>query len=361
MKPSVVLANLRQIATLDAPAEVCLPDLIEILRAYVYFDFCVVNWTDERHKLAAIWQFAADMGASTRASALYHDRYYNRREQDEILSTGALLQGSGLIDNCARYGDRFFDTEIYHTVVKPAGSRHVLRLVMRDANRPVGFLILTRRDKPFSTDEERRLIEVHALLCHSVAKDMEIDATALVPSSKSATLICDMTGVIHHMTGEAQQFLCYIFAPDSSISDMQRTFAGQARQWLMPLIRSLVKSPDSPFAPPPALYRQNKWGGFSARGYRLFPLDGMREDLVQVALTQHVPLSLRLMQLPAVRDLPRREKEVCILLAEGRTVPEIADRLDVSVPTISGHVTSIYLRFGVNSREKLILALLTGY
>ena len=48
--------------------------------------------------------------------------------------------------------------------------------------------------------------------------------------------------------------------------------------------------------------------------------------------------------------LTRREREVLRLLTEGLTNPQIAERLVVSLPTVSTHVASIFNKLGVTSR-----------
>jgi len=48
--------------------------------------------------------------------------------------------------------------------------------------------------------------------------------------------------------------------------------------------------------------------------------------------------------------LTRREREVLRLLTEGLTNKEIAERLVVSLPTVSTHVASIFNKLGVTSR-----------
>jgi DNA-binding CsgD family transcriptional regulator len=51
--------------------------------------------------------------------------------------------------------------------------------------------------------------------------------------------------------------------------------------------------------------------------------------------------------------LSRREVEVALLVAEGLTNAEIAERLTVSVRTVTSHLDHIYTRLGVNSRAAL--------
>lgn len=51
--------------------------------------------------------------------------------------------------------------------------------------------------------------------------------------------------------------------------------------------------------------------------------------------------------------LSRRELEVALLVAEGLTNAEIAERLTVSVRTVTSHLDHIYTRLGINSRVAL--------
>ena len=51
--------------------------------------------------------------------------------------------------------------------------------------------------------------------------------------------------------------------------------------------------------------------------------------------------------------LSRRESEVAALVAEGLTNAEIAERLTVSVRTVTSHLDHIYTRLGINGRVAL--------
>ena len=52
--------------------------------------------------------------------------------------------------------------------------------------------------------------------------------------------------------------------------------------------------------------------------------------------------------------LSKRESEVLLLLVRGRTRRAISESLSVSEETIKSHITNIYLKIGVHSREELI-------
>jgi DNA-binding CsgD family transcriptional regulator len=57
----------------------------------------------------------------------------------------------------------------------------------------------------------------------------------------------------------------------------------------------------------------------------------------------------------AVRPLPisEREREIALLIAEGLTTREIADRLVVSARTVEGHIYRACIKLDVSDRDGL--------
>jgi DNA-binding NarL/FixJ family response regulator len=70
-------------------------------------------------------------------------------------------------------------------------------------------------------------------------------------------------------------------------------------------------------------------------------------------LSMEVAVSLRKQtdELPLVS---RREKEVLLLIADGFTNAEIAEKLFISIPTVNSHRKSLLSKFGVNNTAGLI-------
>ena len=52
--------------------------------------------------------------------------------------------------------------------------------------------------------------------------------------------------------------------------------------------------------------------------------------------------------------LTTREREVLVLLAQGRSNPYIRDALGISLDTAGTHVKHVYAKLGVHSRQELI-------
>jgi DNA-binding NarL/FixJ family response regulator len=57
----------------------------------------------------------------------------------------------------------------------------------------------------------------------------------------------------------------------------------------------------------------------------------------------------------ALAELTGREREVLLLVAEGLSNPELAERLHVSVPTAKTHVSRILTKLGARDRTQLVI------
>lgn len=57
-------------------------------------------------------------------------------------------------------------------------------------------------------------------------------------------------------------------------------------------------------------------------------------------------------------SLTKREKEVALLVAEGLSNREIAEKLCIAVKTVENHLTSIYNKLEIKSRAQLMRLIL---
>jgi DNA-binding NarL/FixJ family response regulator len=57
----------------------------------------------------------------------------------------------------------------------------------------------------------------------------------------------------------------------------------------------------------------------------------------------------------AFPDLTEREGEILVLIAQGRTNPEIAERLCLSLKTVRNHVSNIFSKLQVADRAQAVV------
>src|SRR5579859_1858138 len=57
---------------------------------------------------------------------------------------------------------------------------------------------------------------------------------------------------------------------------------------------------------------------------------------------------------PLLEPLTRRERDILILLAQGLSGPEIAEKLTLAVSSVRWHAKHVYAKLGVNSKKQAI-------
>jgi len=89
-----------------------------------------------------------------------------------------------------------------------------------------------------------------------------------------------------------------------------------------------------------------------AEGRGLTPEQALAPQAADMPQGPALPPSFQVQPSSRARTLlTRREREFLRLVSEGLTNPQIAERLVVSLPTVSTHVTSIFNKLQVNSRS----------
>jgi DNA-binding NarL/FixJ family response regulator len=72
------------------------------------------------------------------------------------------------------------------------------------------------------------------------------------------------------------------------------------------------------------------------------------------SVVEHLHTARAARQREALATLTVREREVLLLLCEGRSVGEIASALEVSVSTIQAHVKGVFAKLGVHSQVEAV-------
>ena len=109
--------------------------------------------------------------------------------------------------------------------------------------------------------------------------------------------------------------------------------------------------PRTPPAPVAALREES----FAAAGVHPLPLVAVRDvdGLVRALLGEPAQASVRQSPRPTEPTLSAREREVALLIAEGLTNRQVAQRLVLSPRTVETHVARIMSRLGVDSRAQI--------
>jgi DNA-binding CsgD family transcriptional regulator len=101
------------------------------------------------------------------------------------------------------------------------------------------------------------------------------------------------------------------------------------------------------------LRRDTAWGRFRVRAFRLDDERGRRREQLALLIRREETRALSLVRGAANTELSPQQREVALLLAQGKSNPEIGQLLGLTLNTTNYHVKQVYLRLQVNSRESV--------
>jgi DNA-binding NarL/FixJ family response regulator len=81
--------------------------------------------------------------------------------------------------------------------------------------------------------------------------------------------------------------------------------------------------------------------------------DGRADGRVAIVLERSASERATALRLET-HGVTEREREVAVLLAQGRTNPDIAEMLVLSPYTVQDHIKSLFEKTGVSSRQELV-------
>jgi DNA-binding CsgD family transcriptional regulator len=128
---------------------------------------------------------------------------------------------------------------------------------------------------------------------------------------------------------------------------------GRAPRWISEAV-SRAFSVSGEHDAPPYVKRTTRWGEFTLRVYRLVSGAGTAAPLVSIHIEHREPLPLQVTRGALASGLSGRQVEICLLLAEGASVSQMATRLCVRPSTVVDHLRKIYASLGVHDRAAAI-------
>ena len=100
------------------------------------------------------------------------------------------------------------------------------------------------------------------------------------------------------------------------------------------------------------------WGRFRIRAFRLPDMEGRWRDQVGILIEWWEPRALALARGTGASGLSPQQREVALLLAEGKSNKDIAHALGLRLNTASYHVKQVFTRLRVHDRDEIEQVLL---
>ncbi|HUL97061.1 MAG TPA: LuxR C-terminal-related transcriptional regulator [Usitatibacter sp.] len=361
MKQSAVRARIRQMCCLGLPGEMLMGSLLPALRELVPSDSAGFFWVDSRGEMRNLY---AERMLPADVMSLYFERYYQGREasfRKSFLERAA--DPEGVVATTP-------DSELrrsgyYNEILKRLDAHHVLYGIVREQSAALGQLSLYRpHDAPAFTPRERAdLASVMRYVGHGLAGDEARPAPgeplAFEDTEDEAMLVTDRAGTVRHGSERARRLLLLATTSEINPASLKSAVNERASATLRILAQRLEAVARGEESAPPAMSIDTKWGRYILRAYWLDEA-GSPGALLGVRIQRQEPMILRFMRAMSSLPLSPQQRQIALMIAQGRSNQEIADGLGVSGNTVAYHIKQLFLKLDVHDRAGAVSRITAG-
>lgn len=353
MKQSSRVGYLRQLCTLNVSQAALMPAALDEFADIFGLDMCCFNWTTATGGLSHA--HTAGVIPPPAVVERYAQQYVNREESELGITTRQRAHRPQVLSGSRDLGRGFVRTVLFNEILRPIGLRYILGAGVFAEGRLVGTLACNRGPdrREFSATDDRRLAQMLPYLALA-ATAREVDPPEhWSEQDERGLLLIDRHGAIKHADSLGLNRLYRATRNTTPVAAQVRL--DEAMQAPLQALAAAVVAVDAGVLRAPApgmvLYAEGRRFSLGARSLRA----DIREplELIVVTVSEWVPRMLHL--LPRLRDrgLSARQRELSLHVFEGRTLPDAARRMSVTLNTAHDYLGAIYGKLGVNSRDGL--------
>lgn len=344
MTSSTARVTLRQLCHLGLPGPLVLPSLLPVLRQIVQADHAAFFYCDPRGSITNLY---AERMLPPAVQARYHDRHNDA--QFRALYLERVSARRPVSRRSVSPEER--DQDYYRDVLQPLAVEHFLYAIVRSGAKVLGQLSLYRggQSTGFSVQDEDLLQEVLHYLGEALAVPSPPLAVGVLERAVEEGLaVFDDAGRIIFSDQPWDRLIRLAEGnPITPATALHETLS--LPQFVAAVLQAIEASPL-------AVHRTDTtWGSFAFRRHDLLGAEGTSARGLIVSRLSSEPL--RLTEGAADLGLSPKQREVALLLAKGKSNPEIARELNITLNTANYHVKQVFARLGVHDRAAVGRAL----
>ena len=363
MKNTALLSHIRQLSCLGLGGRAIMPALLRAVRELVPSDSAEFFWVDARGEMTNHY---AEQTLPPDVMQFYFDRASAGGEHPCFASFKTRAAQADPVTTLT-VTDALRRTDPFRSILNHLGAEHALYCVIREREQPLGQLSLYRgkTGTAFGVNERTAIAAIAGYVAHGLddtfgAGKYPAGDPGYRDTDHHAMLTLERDGTLRHCSSAARRLLQYV-----TLESVNRGTVAQQDAAIHGLMRELADQLDAVFVqpadipvPPPALVVTNRWGRFVLRAYWL--TDDVRavDALIGVQIRRQEPMVLRLSQAMQRLALSPQQREVGLLLAQGKSNPQIAGALGVSLNTANYHVKQLFTKLNTHERTEVAPMLL---
>ena len=351
MKNAALLSHIRQLCALGLGGRAIMPALLAAVRELAPSDEAEFTWVDAEGEVANLY-------AERLPPEPVLGYYFRRPDEEGGQAFGSrfralVAQEEPVTALAATEAVR--RTDYFRDVLTHLGAEHALHAVVRRHGRPLGQLTLYRRDRahPYAAGERAAIASISGYLGHGAAEPSAATPAEdrdYADTDHQAMVIVARDGALRHCSSAARRLLLYV-----ALESINRGTLAQQHAAIGGVMRRVAAHLREARPPMPSsnLLVANRWGRFVLRAHWLTDASEGDEALIGVQVRRQEPLVLRLSQAMRGLALSPQQKEVGLLVAQGRSNPQIASQLGVTLNTANYHVKQLFAKLNTHERSEV--------
>lgn len=360
MRPNNTLTALRQLACLGLPGKSLTPELFYLLRGLVGFESGQGIFLDRQCRIADAYFAPSVPPEYIQELAEY---FAENPTGDGAVVTAAMAMAGGY--RVLRHSQLvapsvMWNSEFYSRFAHRFDVGWVAQIHLRDGSEPLATLSLARPRsmRDFTRSDESWLGLAEPWLSHALAgqgrPETQGEAGEIAGEEKGLLVL----GENGRMISASPDAIMLVHQAAGAATPGQRSDRDAVERFTRRIADAVMASRRGLDGPVPYLAVANVYGRFRIRGYVLNAFVPGIAPQISLHIERRMPIALRLFRAQRFLALSTRERDVCLHLVAGRSLPSIAVELGVKPSSVIHHTRSLYTRLGISTQKEVIGALL---
>lgn len=362
MKRTAQLAHIRQLCCIGVAGQALMPALLRAIREYVSADSAGFFWVDAQGEMTNLY---ADRMLSPGLMRVYFERHYDGGEHP---FRQAFIKRATACDTVtsSSASPELARTAYYNEILRHLDAHHVMYAVIRDQGHALGQLSLyrPREAKAFTAEERGAVKDISHYVAHAVNRPKELaPEIEFVDAESEGMVVVDFQGQIVEAAAKSLNLLSMAlkreFNPGMPPLMVGDTMPAAVQQLLALLQKAML----GVGAAAPRTAIDGPWGRFLLSAYALDDAGGSLASAVSRAaihIRRQQPMILKLAEAMGGFDISPQQREVALLLAQGRSNQQIGTALNVSGNTVNYHIKQLFMRLDAHDRAGAVAKMLAG-
>ena len=334
-----------------------MPALLRAIREYVSAESAGFFWVDAKGEMTNLY---ADRMLAPGLMRVYFERYY---DGGELPFRQAFLKRAQAPDAVSSLtaSPELTKTSYYNEILRHLDAHHVMYAVIRDQGHALGQLSLyrPRQSLAFSAEERGAIKDISHYVAHAVNRPKGVAARVeFVDAESEGMVVVDFQGQIVEAAAKSLNLLSMAlkrdFNPSSPPLVAGDTVSGAVQQLLVLLQKAILGET----AAAPRIAIDGPWGRFLLSAYALDGDGAAPVSRAAIHIRRQQPMILKLAAAMGTFDISPQQREVALLLAQGRSNQQIGAALNVSGNTVNYHVKQLFIRLDAHDRADAVAKML---